>query len=260
MPKGLFPPTILSALVCAANVIPAEAADWFELSRDNAWLQNYDPTLVSRRAYSEFSYEEQNAGRSIYKLDSSVRGAHALVENLALGYQIELPYKWRDTGTGNISGFGDVECRTGVIGRISDTLRWGTGLNMEFDTAEHPELGSNAFLLRPTTAISWGATDSLNLGITAKYTFTPTAEGPHDASVLKFEIPVSVRISEQWSASATYKPQWNFLNDSSSQRLEFDANYVWGKHHQFALLAGIEVPLTSQTLQFKSLLGLTWHF
>lgn len=65
---------------------PAPAREWFEHSLENAWQQNPDPTLVSRRAYSEFTYQDLDGGRSMYEIDPTVRGAHPLFKNIALGY------------------------------------------------------------------------------------------------------------------------------------------------------------------------------
>jgi hypothetical protein len=93
-----------------------------------------------------------------------------------------------------------------------------------------------------------------------EYTFTPTDEGSNDTSALELKFPVAFKISDQWSGSLTYKPRWNLLDDSSRQSMEIDAGYIWGDHHQFALSAGIEIPLSSQNLQFKSILSLTWYF
>ena len=237
-----------------------KSPEWYAHSITNAWLQNYDPTLVSRRIASEFSYEDDAGGRSTYKIDTTFRGAYPIAKDIAFGYQLEQPFKWVDTGTDNVSGLGDFECRTGLVGRFSPTLRWGTALNFEFDTASDSALGSNALLLRPITGIRWDATDHLNLGVNVEYTFTPADEGSDDTSALELKFPVAFKISDQWSGSLTYKPRWNLLDDSSRQRMELGGSYIWGSQHQFALSGSIEVPLTSQDLQFKSLLNLTWYF
>lgn len=55
-----FPITALAAISTPAT-LHAESGDssppWFEHNGTNAWLQAYDPTLVSRRAVSELTYE-----------------------------------------------------------------------------------------------------------------------------------------------------------------------------------------------------------
>ena len=66
-----------------------------------------------------------------------------------------VPFDWMDTGATDEAGIGDLEFRTGIVGRISPTLRYGFGLNTVFDTAREPEFGDSALVLRPITAISW---------------------------------------------------------------------------------------------------------
>jgi len=249
-------------MVASGSWLTAQEAthQWFEHDARNAWLQPYDPTLISRRLYSEFSYEDQEDDRGIYEIDTSIRDVTALSSDLALGYQIELPYEWKETGDGSISGWGDFECRAGLVNRLSPTLRWGTAVNMEFDTASHSELGANAFLLRPITAIRWDAIEHVNIGMNLEYTFTPLDEGFDDASYLELKFPISYKISDHWSTSLTYRPKWNFVSHEESPKLELDTGYVWGKEKQFALTMGIEAPLADQTMQLKSILGLTWSF
>lgn len=234
--------------------------EWFENNDQNAWLQRYDPTLISRRLYSEFSYEDQEDDHALYEIDTSFRDATSLSKDTAIGYQIELPYKWKESDGETVSGWADFEFRTGLVHRLSPTLRLGTAVNMEFDSASHSELGANAFLLRPITAIRWDASKHINTGMNLEYTFTPLDEGFDDASYLEWKIPISYKISDQWSTSLTYKPKWNFVSHEESPKLELDTGYVWGKEKQFALTMGIEVPLAEQTMQLKSILGLTWSF
>lgn len=246
----------LGSLASAAEKSP----EWFAHDITNAWLQNYDPTLIGRRLGSEFSYEDLADKRSTYKIDTTFRGAYPIAKNIAFGYQLEQTYKWVDTGTDSVSGLGDFECRAGFVGRFSPSLRWGTAMNFEFDTASNSALGANAFQLRPIVAFRWDANDRLGLGMNVEYTFTPSDEGSNDTSALEIKFPVAFKISDQWSAALTYKPRWNFLDDSSRQRMDVGGSYIWGSDHQFALSAGIEVPLTAQDLQFKSMLSLTWYF
>jgi hypothetical protein len=160
--------TYLSCLA-AANLLPwslcAQPTDsdvspqWFEHSTKNSWLLPYDTTLISRRAFTELSYENHGDDGDFWKIENSLRSGFAISENLALGLQLMVPIKWNETSTSNASGIGDLELRSGFVGRISPTLRWGAGVNAAFDSAEDPALSDNALILRPIFALRYDAND-----------------------------------------------------------------------------------------------------
>ncbi len=255
--------SLLPALVIAADVsVAAEesAPKWFEQNRKNAWLLPYDSTLISRRALAEFSYESHDNDGDYWKIENSLRRGFDIRENLAFGLQMMVPVKWIDTATADDTGLGDLELRTGFIGRISPSLRWGAGLNAEFDTATDSTLGSNALVLRPTLALRWDANEWLNLGINVEYNFTPLDEQTDDVSALELKLPFVFKLSDQWSGTATYKPRWNFLDETDRHRLELGGTRVWGSDNQFALSFGVEVPLSSENFEYKLVSGLAWHF
>ena len=242
---------------------PALAADhqeeqWFEAVGRRDWLANYDPTLIGRRATAEFSYEDERKGKSTTKLDPTIRDAWGITESLAFGIQVEQPVKWLQTGSGSIAGAGDFECRTGIVGRITSSLRWGTAMNFKFPTASNPALGVNAFEIRPIAAISWDTTTWLNLGINAAYSIT-TAD-TETVNKLELKFPVAVKISSSWSAELTYKPTLNFAAETTTHSLEIDITRLLGDKHQFAISPGIEVPLSVQSLEWKAILGMAWYF
>jgi hypothetical protein len=234
--------------------------EWFEHSHENAWRLPYDTTLLSRRVLSELSYESHDDDENFWKIENSVRGAYALSDDLAFGVQMMVPVRWIDSPASDESGIGDLELRSGFIGRFSNDLRWAAGINTEFDTATDSALGGNAWNLRPTMALRWDATDWLNLGINVEYTFTPMEERDDDVSALELKFPVVIRLSDSWSAAATYKPRWNFLNESDRHRLELGVTQVWGPENQFALSFSLEVPLTSESIDYKLVAGFAWHF
>lgn len=233
--------------------------EWFEQTQENAWLLPYDTTLINRRLFSEFSYENHDDD-DFWKIENSLRRGFAIREDLAFGLQLMVPVKWIDTATSDASGLGDLELRSGFIGRFSPTLRWGAGLNAAFDTATDSALGANALVLRPTFALRWDANDRLNLGINVEYNFTPQDEQSDDVSALELKFPLVFKICDQWSAAASYKPRWNFLDDSDRHRLELGATRLLGSENQFALSFSLEVPLTSESLDYKLVSGLAWNF
>jgi hypothetical protein len=233
---------------------------WFEHSRNNAWLLPYDTTLITRRALSELSYESHDNDDAFWKIETSLRGAYALGEDLAFGLQMMVPVKCSDTSLSDESGLGDLEFRTGLIGRMSPTLRWGTGLNAELDTASDTSLGSNALILRPTLALRWDATERINAGINIEYSFTPQEERVDDVSALELKFPFILKLNQHWSAAAGYKPKWNFINDSDRHRLELGGTRLWGADNQFAWSFSLEIPLASERMDYKLVSGLSWHF
>lgn len=255
-------PIVVGTLLSMA--LPTRASElesaWFEQTRSNAWLLPYDTTLITRRALSELSYESHDNDDEFWKIETSLRGAYALGEDLAFGVQMMVPVKWSDTSISDDSGLGDLEFRTGFIGRFSPSLRWGTGLNAEFDTASDSSLGSNALILRPTLALRWDVSDRINAGINIEYSFTPQEERTDDVSALELKFPFVLKLNERWSAAATYKPKWNFLNESDRHRLELGGTRLWGSDNQFALSFSLEVPLASESMDYKLVSGLAWHF
>ena len=259
--KARHLPLLLAGLVPAAPLPAAEAEDgWFQHADDRAWVQNYDPTLITRRLFTEFNLEDHGHGDELWKIESSIRWSIPLRDGLALGLQALVPVKWLEGNGDDTSGFGDLELRTGLVGRISPTLRWGAGMNAVLDTAGEPSLGANAFVLRPIAAISWDLSDRVNLGFNVEYNVTPADEGNHDVSALELKFPLAVKLSPNWSAALTYKPRRDFLADSERHRLELGATRVFGSGNRYAVSFGVEVPLASESLDSKLIAGLAWHF
>jgi hypothetical protein len=256
--------TTIMAAISAPATLNAQSdgsgPEWFEKTRKNAWLLPYDTTLISRRALAEFSYESHDNDDAFWKIENSLRGGYAIADDLAFGLQMMVPVKWIDTTASDESGLGDLELRSGFIGRISPGLRWGTGLNAEFDTATDSSLGSNALVLRPTLALRWDASDRINLGVNVEYNFTPQEEENHDVSALELKFPFVFKLDDHWSAAASYKPKWDFLNESDRHRLELGGTRLWGTENQFALSFSLELPLSSETFDYKLVSGLAWHF
>lgn len=258
LPKSLA--ALLLLVTTATGRKRAPAARWFEHSKDKAWLHSYDPTLISRRLTSELSYQDLDSSQSLLKLETTLRWNRALSDNLGFGLQMMVPLDWMDSGTADETGTGDIEFRTGIVGRISPALRYGFGVNATIDSASKPELGGSALVLRPTAAIRWDITEHLNWGVTVKYSFTPRDEGPDDVSELKLEFPLAVKLSDRWSAALTYKPRWNLFTDDDRHRVELAATHVWGPDHQYALSFSTELPLSDDSLRWKFLTGFAWHF
>ena len=217
---------------------PASAEDipgqLFDHLGQRAWLENYDPTLVSSRLVAEFSYESQNHDQDCWKLETTLRCGIPLRDDLALGLQMMVPTKWNESPAAQESGLGDLELRAGIVGRISPTMRYGVAINAAFDTASAPALGDNALVLRPILACRWDASDRLNLGLNVEYNFTPCDADDYDQSSLELKFPLVVKLNDDWSAAITYKPKWNFLTDSVRQRLELGATRTWGNRNQYA--------------------------
>lgn len=113
-----------------------------------AWLERYDSTLISSRYFGEFIYESHDDESELFKLENTTRWGIPLRDDHAIGFQFMLPLKWRDTADGEAFGLGDLELRSGFVGRLSPTLRYGLGLNAQLDTAtdsnlEPPESGGS---------------------------------------------------------------------------------------------------------------------
>ena len=75
---------------------------------------------------------------------------------------------------------------------------------------------------------------------------------------LKF--PVAFKINEDWSAFLSYNPRWTLLDESDRHRLELGAARIWGADNQYAWSFGTEVPLTSESFEFKLATGFSWYF
>jgi hypothetical protein len=249
---------VLGLLSVCPAALHAEG-NWFEGGESRAWLRSYDPTLIGRRVVTEFSFEDDRDGITITKLSTTVRGSTLIGHGLAVGAQVELPVEWHSTNGDIVSGLADFETRAGVVGRINKTLRWGTALNLKFPTATDPVL-SDPFTMKPLLAISWDVTSALNLGLTPSYEFTPGAPSSDQVNTLHFDVPVAVSLSKQWSAAATYKPEWNLDARQFTHKLETGVTLLFGPDSQFALSTAVEIPLSRQTLEWKAIASLAWYF
>ncbi len=230
----------------------------FEPSR--AWLERYDPTLISSRYFSEFIYENYGDDSDLYKIENTLRWGIPLKDDHAFGIQAMIPVKWRDTATNDASGLGDLELRTGVVGRLSPTLRYAMAVNAVLETASDSLLSDNAFVLRPIAALRWDFNAIATLGINVEYNVTPLDEDANDVSALELKFPVAFKINEDWSAFVSYNPRWNLLDESDRHRLELGTTVVWGADNQYAWSIGTEVPLTSESFEFKISTGFSWYF
>lgn len=230
----------------------------FEPSR--AWLERYDPTLISSRYFGEFIYENYDDDSDLYKIENTMRWGIPLNDDQALGIQAMLPLKWRETATDDEFGLGDLELRTGVVGRLAPTLRYGLAVNAVLQTASESLLSDNAFVLRPIAALRWDFNAIITLGINVEYNVTPFDEESNDVSALEVKFPVAVKINEAWSGFLSYNPRWNLLDESDRHRLEIGTSRVWGADNQYAWSVGFEIPLTSESFEFKLATGFAWYF
>lgn len=249
-----------TTLLALTGILNAAAPDGSLFEPSRAWLERYDPTLVASRASSEFSYESYDNDSDFYKLENTLRWGLPLKDNHALGFQFVLPLKWTETATEDEFGLGDLELRTGIVGRLSPSVRYGLAVNAVVESATDSLLSDNAFILRPITALRWDVTDRATLGINVEYNFTPREEEDHDVSALELKFPVAFKINEDWSGFLSYNPRWNLLDESKRHRLELGATRVWGIDNQFAWSVGTEVPLASESFEFKIATGLSWYF
>jgi hypothetical protein len=247
-------------LAAAANLAYAATPDGRLFEPSRAWLERYDPTLVSSRYFGEFIYENYDDDSEVFKMENTTRWGIPLRDDHALGFQFMLPMKWRETATDDAFGLGDLELRSGVVGRLSPTLRYGLGLNAQLDSATDSLLSDNAFILRPIAALRWDYNAAVTLGINVEYSVTPLDEDASDVSALEIKFPVAFRINEDWSGFLSYNPRWNLLEESDRHRLELGATYLWGADNQYAWSFGTEVPLTSESFEFKLATGFAWYF
>lgn len=254
---------ILATSIClAATSILATAAapDGSLFDPGRAWLERYDPTLISSRYLGEFIYESYDDDSDLWKFENTMRWGIPLQDGHALGLQFMLPLKWRETATEDAFGLGDLELRAGVIGRLSPTLRYGLAVNAVLETATDTLLSDHAFILRPIAALRWDYNANITLGINVEYNITPLDEDISDVSALEVKFPVAFRINEDWSAILSYNPRWDLLAESDRHRLELGTTYVWGPHNQYAWSLGTELPLASESFEFKMATGFTWCF
>lgn len=247
---------LLPAKVWAERI----SGQMFDNFAQRAWLENYDPTLVSSRVFGEFIYESYDDDTDVFKIENTLRWGIPIHEDLAFGFQAMLPVKWVETPTADEFGLGDMEARVGVVGHISSCLRYGIGVNAAMDTASDDLLGDDAFVLRPIIAIRWDATNRINTGFNIEYNVTPWDEGDSDVSALELKFPVAFKITDVWSAFISYNPRWNYLDDSDRQRLELSTTWIWGPEKQYALSLGTEVPLDSESFEYKLASGFHWYF
>lgn len=247
-------------LIGMAGTAVAAAPDGRLFDPDRAWLERYDPTLISSRYFAEFIYENFDGDSDLWKLENTIRWGIPLRDGHALGFQLMLPIKWRETTTDEAFGLGDLELRSGVVGRLSPTLRYGLALNTVLETATDSLLSDNAFILRPITALRWDFNAAITLGINVEYNVTPFDEDANDVSALELKFPVAFRINDDWSAFVSFNPRWDLLAESDRCRLELGTTRVWGADNEYAWSFGTEVPLSSESFEFKLATGFTWYF
>ncbi len=81
---------------------------------------------------------------------------------------------------------------------------------------------------------------------------------PDNAWLLPYDTTL---ISRRAFAELSYESHDdNFLNESDRHRLELGATRLWGPENQFAFSFSLEVPLVSESLDYKLVSGLAWHF
>jgi hypothetical protein len=247
-------------LAAVSGLVSAAAPDGRLFEPNRAWLERYDPTLISSRYFGEFAYESYDDGSDLFKVENTMRWGIPLQDGHALGFQFMLPTKWRETATDDAFGLGDLELRSGVVGRLSPTLRYGLAVNAVLETATDPLLGDEAFILRPIAALRWDYNAAVTLGINVEYNVTPLDDGDEDVSALEVKFPVAFKINDDWSGYLSYNPRWDLLAESDRHRLELGATCVWGADNQYAWSFGTEVPLTSESFEFKLATGFAWYF
>jgi hypothetical protein len=236
-------------------------ANWTLRQSGTSWLQANDPTLLSPRLQTQWEHEDRSEGDSSGKVFVNLREAVLLSPNLAFGIQAEIPLQWASEGGEDFSGLGDAEFRVGFVSRLSPKWRFGLGLNGRFDSASEAELGDGLFELRPIAALRWDASKQLNLGLNVERTFTPSPIDQKTVETLQIRLPIVVKLNHSWSGSVSYQPKWNLAKgDSRSDRLDLSATVVLGKSKHVALTFGVEIPLSADTLDAKSFVGLQWFY
>jgi hypothetical protein len=235
----------------------ASHANWHLHQEDRAWLQASDPTLLAPRLMTQWEHENLTDGNQRDKIFVNLRETWRLTDSLALGFQAELPIRWAKMDGERFAGLGDTELRTGVVGRFHPNVRWGLATNVRFDTASESPLGSGGFQWRPIAALRWDVRRWLTLGLQTEYTFADNT----DKEFFQFKVPVSFELGESWSAEVVYQPKWT--QDEESRRIdlfEFTVVHRFGRDKRYAFLAGIEVPLSEDELDWKASAGVQWFF
>jgi len=258
--KPIRPISILAASIPLVVSAMAASPDGRLFEPGRAWLERYDPTLVSSRYFAEFIYESYDNDSDLYKIENTLRWGIPWRDDHAFGIQAMLPVKWRDTGIEDASGLGDIELRAGIVGRLAPTLRYGLAMNAVLETATDSLLSDNAFVLRPIAALRWDYNAAITLGINVEYNFTPMDDEAGDVSALEVKFPVVFKINEDWSGFVSYNPRWDLLDESDRHRLELGTTCVWGAENQYAWSLGTEVPLASESFEFKIATGFSWYF
>jgi hypothetical protein len=263
---GVVVASLVSNSTAATIQTSRPLAELINHNSENAWLAAYDPTLISNRVYNKLSYEQLDGDASQWRLESSVRGAVQIHENLALGIQLMIPTVWAsspDPTTGlsdTSSGLGDIEFKIGLMGRLAPNLRWAAGFDSKFATASSSALGSYAFELRPIAAISWDLAEGLNMGITADYRFNPFYDDGGYESALEIKFPLGIKISDSLSAVMTGKGYFDFADTTQRANFEVAFNYAWGSRKQYAMTLGAEFPLSNQSEQWKTSAAFAWYY
>jgi hypothetical protein len=227
------------------------------LSKANSWINNYDPTLITRRLLSELSYKDQGNDQSLLKLETSLRWPFPINDHLTFGAQMMVPLDWEDTGTADTVGLGNLEFRIGLAGHASPTLRYALAMNAEFSSASDDELGGTNTVFRMINVIRWDIMDEVNIGCNVEYSFTPIEDGTGKESALQLKFPVAVRLNENWSAAVSYRPRWDFEEDENQHRIHTSATRNWGSDHQYAWSLATEYPLSSESFNWKVISGFT---
>ena len=249
-----------SRLVQASETLGGEAA-WHLHRPESAWLQAYDPTLLSPRLLTQWEREDRSNGDSTGKVYVNLREAFLISPNLAFGVQAELPLNWVTKGGEDFSGAGDMEVRAGFVGRANAKVRWGLGMNARFDTASEPALGDSLFELRPIGALRWDATRNLNLGLNAEWTFSPDPKEGKEVENLQLKLPITFKLNSRLSGFVSYQPKWDLTEGGNRRDLvDVSTTVLLGKGKHVALTAGMEFPLSADVLDWKPFVGVQWFF
>lgn len=250
---------LLLAFLTTALQARGEADErWFEAIGERAWLANYDPTLIGRRVLTEMSYEDDKDSDTT-KLSTSARYSALIQPNIAAGLQISQSLEWKSIRGDTTGGLGDLEVRGGLVGRLTDSFRWGAGTNLKFATATSPIL-SDPFEIEALGALSWDLTKRLNLILQPSYSITPGTTGKNATNKITLKLPISFRIVRWLSASVSYKTEWEFTSHQAIHKLEGGLTVLPGSHDQFAISPAIEIPLSQQDLNWKAMLTAGWYF
>lgn len=251
---------LLATIVLATSPIitaeePADA--WHLHQHDRAWLQPFDPTLLAPRLKTQWEHKDLGRGDSTDKIFVNMRETFRLADSLALALQMELPTNWKTRDEEHFSGLGDMEFRSGLVGRLAPDLRWALAVNTRFDTASESALSAGGFEWRPIGALRWDAARWLTLGLQPEYTFA--ADSRDDFLELKF--PVAIELGSRLSAEVVYQPKW-FVNQGGHRVDVFEGSLNWrfGAKKRYAVLAGAEVPISEGDFEWRVFAGLQWFY